>query len=136
MTASSSLYYMSLGSLLMASLAHARKSITAFQYTPFEYHANKHRLDYQDRILATHFYGKRLLCAKSCSRNVQCRSFNFCGGRICELLATDVFSTILGTSVLQEDKNCDHFGMPRNFEKVCNDIHNNGWSLNIHVLFY
>ena len=50
-------------------------------------------------------------CGTACNKNAKCRSFNFCDDGICELNRHDIYSTVNGEKILQEDVKCKYYGM-------------------------
>ena len=73
--------------------------------------------------------GKRAL---ACNKNEACRSFNFCGQQKCELNREDIYSTESGEGNLEDDQDCNYFGMKRTSVPLCQkageyaDIQNDG----------
>ena len=60
-------------------------------------------------------------CGLKCGRTAECRSFNFCHPKRCELNAEDIFSLGNKTEVLQADPYCDYHGMVQNFTPQCKE---------------
>ena len=58
-------------------------------------------------------------CAIACNNRADCRSFNYCENQKCELNQEDVYSTLDGEEILQEDASCKYFGMKKNFVPKC-----------------
>ena len=63
----------------------------------------------------------RTTCGHSCSSNMHCRSFNFCGRSSCELNKASIYSIINGTSFLVPEQGCKYFGMKRDDSPTCKE---------------
>ena len=60
-------------------------------------------------------------CALACNKNEACRSFNFCGQQKCELNREDIYSTESGEGNLEDDQDCNYFGMKRISVPLCQE---------------
>ena len=70
-------------------------------------------------VLSTSKAATAAKCGLACNKNEDCRSFNFCDGKVCELNREDVFSTADGVDILQQNKTCKYFGMKKQSIPVC-----------------
>ena len=82
-------------------------------------------ISYFFRILVTKTTPSKTKCALECNEHEQCRSFNFCGGQICELNKEDVYSTQEGEAILQNYDNCEYFGMKKTSSPICSKTSGN-----------
>ena len=62
----------------------------------------------------------RPFCAFECTKLPQCRSFNVCAFKRCELNKDDHFSTVSGLTLTNDD-NCQYFAMLRGFIPECRE---------------
>ena len=60
-------------------------------------------------------------CAMQCMKRAECRSYNFCGMRNCQLNSDDVYSTIPGDDMITDDPDCVYVEMREEFEPSCKE---------------
>ena len=72
--------------------------------------------------IAAYEVQKRITCSTFCSLNPQCRSYNFCGDRICQINQQDEFiyeySTV--TSYIVNDNCCEFVQLHKQQFPECN----------------
>ena len=77
------------------------------------------RFQLDNSLLGSELLTTSIQCAQICSQNKLCRSFNFCGNRVCELHREDIFSTIQGEKLLLNDESCFYIGMSKSVAPAC-----------------
>ena len=101
---------------LVAKTANGNPSI--FRSTAFEDPINEKRLD-AGKVIETRQEASSTKCGLACSKNDDCLSFGFCGETSCELYNEDIFSTEHLENILEEDANCNYFGMKKESKPIC-----------------
>ena len=93
----------------------------AVRKTEFEDGQKGKRLDFENSLLKKLKVSSTASCGSFCSKHKTCRSFNLCAQKRCELNRYDIFSTPLGTAVLNNVANCKYFGMRKQSYPSCLD---------------
>ena len=63
----------------------------------------------------------RTLCTLACNKDPRCRSINFCSRVMCELNAEDIFSTLVGNTILENNRSCKYLGMWQTEQPICSE---------------
>ena len=88
-----------------------------FRFVPFEDIMPQAYLS-QDSPIQRRQADSRKQCANFCYSNSDCRSFNFCGNRICQLNREDIH---VNNTNLAFSESCVYVGMKRNDQPFCSE---------------